>query len=283
MASLPYPRIHITNVRGHGIPPCPLCVFPPGDACSPHRWHRTHRILGCVFSHRTHLGGYGILPYPRRPLDNSPTDGTDAHRWFGCVGFSHGIHGTHRSFWQRRASHGFHRCPQIRRVWHPCHTNATLCQSSHGIHRIHRNFWRRRASHGFRRCPQMVRLRKVLWLLWEDSLVSAWVWQDAIPSYNCTDWGLKFCVFCAIRGRISQKEISVRICVICGRISQQEVSVNSVNSVGGCSGCLVGAVETTAPPGRVRWYGRDAIPSYNCTYWGLKFCVFCAIRGRISQ
>ena len=177
------------------------------------------------------------LPYPRRPLDNSPTDGTDAHRWFGCVGFSHRIH----------------RCSQIRRVWHPCHTHATLCQSSHGIHRIHRNFWRRRASHGFRRCPQMVRLRKVLWLLWEDSLVSAWVWQDAIPSYNCTDWGLKFCVFCAIRGRISQKEISVRICVICGRISQQEVSVNSVNSVGGCSGCLVGAVETTAPPGRVRW------------------------------
>ena len=129
---------------------------------------------GCVFSPRTHLGGYGILPYPRRPLDNSPTDGTDAHRWFGCVGFSHGIHGIHRSFWRKIFSHRFHRCPQIRRVWHPCHTHATLCQSSHGIHRIHRNFWRRRASHGFHRCPQMVRLRKVLW---EDSLVSAWVWQ----------------------------------------------------------------------------------------------------------
>ena len=26
---------------------------------------------------------------------------TDAHRWLGCVGFSHGIHGTHRSFWRR--------------------------------------------------------------------------------------------------------------------------------------------------------------------------------------
>ena len=26
---MPYPRIHITNVRGHGIPPCPLCVFFP--------------------------------------------------------------------------------------------------------------------------------------------------------------------------------------------------------------------------------------------------------------
>ena len=47
--------------------------------------------------------------------------------------------------------------------------------------------------------------------------------------------GLKFCVFCAIRGRISQQEISVRICAICGRISQQEVSVGSANSVGGCS------------------------------------------------
>ena len=166
------------------------------------------------------------LPYPRRPLDNSPTDGTDAHRWFGCVGFSHGIHRSfwrkifshrfhrcpqirrvwhpchthatlcqsshgihriHRNFWRRRASHRFHRCSQIRRVWHPCHTHATLCQSSHGFHRIHRNFWRRRASHGFHRCPQMVRLRKVLW---EDSLVAAWVWQDAIPSYSL------HCLFC---------------------------------------------------------------------------------------
>ena len=49
------------------------------------------------------------LPYPRRPLNNSPTDGTDQHRWFGCVGFSHGIHGIHRSFWRRIFSHGFHR------------------------------------------------------------------------------------------------------------------------------------------------------------------------------
>ena len=141
MASLPYPRIHITNVRGHGIPPCPLCVFPPG----------------------------GVLQQST-----------------------------------------------LRRVWHPCHTHATLCQSSHGIHRIHRNFWRRRASHGFRRCPQMVRLRRVLprnsrnsqkflaenilrqkllwflWLLWEDSLVSAWVWQGChtllICAHLCNLW-----------------------------------------------------------------------------------------------
>ena len=306
---MPYPRIHITNVRGHGIPPCPLCVFPPGGACSPHGMHGTHRSLGCVYCPQNTLRRVWHTCHTHAALCQSSHRIHRIHRnfwrrifshgfrrcsqirrvWHPChthatlCQSSHGIHRIHRSFWRRIFSHGFHRCPQIRRVWHPCHTHATLCQSSHGIHRIHRNFWRRRASHGFRRCPQMVRLRKVLWLLWEDSLVSAWVWQDAIPSYNCTDWGLKFCVFCAIRGRISQKEISVRICVICGRISQQEVSVNSVNSVGGCSGCLVGAVETTAPPGRVRWYGRGAIPSYNCTYWGLKFCVFCAIRGRISQ
>ena len=117
MASLPYPRIHITNVRGHGIPPCPLCVFPPGGACSPHRWHRTHR---------THLGGYGIPAIPTPPSANPPTEFTEF--------------------------------TEISGVEEPP-TDA-------------------------HRCSQMVRLRRVLWLLWEDSLVSAWVWQDAIPSYS---------------------------------------------------------------------------------------------------
>ena len=72
---------------------------------------------------------------------------TDAHRWLGCVGFSH------------------------------------------GIHRIHRSFWRRRASHRFHRCTQMVRLRRVLW---EDSLVAAWVWQGShtllICAHLCNLW-----------------------------------------------------------------------------------------------
>jgi len=43
-------------------------------------------------------------------VEEPPTDFTDAHRWLGCVGFSHGIHGIHRSFWWRRASH---RCTQM--------------------------------------------------------------------------------------------------------------------------------------------------------------------------
>ena len=43
-----------------------------------------------------------------------------------------------------------------------------------------------------------------------------------------------------------------------------------------CTSCLVGAVETTAPPGRVRGYGRDAIPSYNCTDWEGVLKYLCA-------
>ena len=53
----------------------------------------------------------------------------------------------------------------LRRVWHPCHTHATLCQSSHRIHRIHRSFWRKIFSHRFHRCSQIRR-----------------VWHPAIPT-----------------------------------------------------------------------------------------------------
>ena len=41
-------------------------------------------------------------------------------------------------------SHRLHRCAQIRRVWHPCHTHAANKLSSHRIHGTHRNDWRRR-------------------------------------------------------------------------------------------------------------------------------------------
>ena len=37
------------------------------------------------------------LPYPRHPLNNPPTDGTDAHRCLGCVVLSHGTRRIHRS------------------------------------------------------------------------------------------------------------------------------------------------------------------------------------------
>ena len=51
----------------------------------------------------------------------------------------------------------------------------------------------------------------------------------------------------------TQKFSSARkFCEFCGSTFQQEASVCSVNSVGRCNGCSVGAAETAAPPGWVR-------------------------------
>ena len=73
-----------------------------------------------------------------------------------------------RIFWLRIFSHGFHGCTQIRRVWHPCHTHAATKLSSHRsfwqrrashrIHRIHRIFWRKIFSHGFHGYTQIRRV-----------------------------------------------------------------------------------------------------------------------------
>ena len=130
MAFLPYPRHPLPYLPQNSQKRLSENILPQNSQnpqkrlrgeYSPTDFTDAHRFLGCVFAPNlctsvqsvgVFVGGYGILPYPRRPL-----------------------------------------------------------KSSHGIHRIHRSFWRRRASHGFHRCPQMVRLRKVLWLLWEDSLV----------------------------------------------------------------------------------------------------------------
>ncbi len=172
-------------------------------------WHPCH----------THAALQGVQRSPlHQPSTRAPT-----------LQSSHGIHGTHRNFWRRRASHRFHRCPQmvrLRRVlpWNSRNSQKLLAEKSlpqmctdahrwlgcvgfsHGIHGIHRSFWRRRASHRCHRCPQMVRLRRVLprnsrntqkllaekslpqisqisqmvrlrRVLWEDSFVVAWVWQ----------------------------------------------------------------------------------------------------------
>ena len=163
MASLPYPRRPLkSSHRIHGI----------------HRsfWRRraSHRFHRCSQMVRLRR----VLPRNSRNSQkllaekSLPRMRIDAHRWLGCVGFSHGIHGIHRSFWRRRASHRFHRFHR----WFGC------VGFSHGIHGIHRSFWRRRASHRFHRCSQMVRLRRVLW---EDSLVAAWVWQGCHTLLIC--------------------------------------------------------------------------------------------------
>ena len=58
---MPYPRIHITNVRGHGIPPCPLCFFPPGDVLQQSTlrrvWHPCH-------THAALSGGAAVSAAP---------------------------------------------------------------------------------------------------------------------------------------------------------------------------------------------------------------------------
>ena len=145
------------------------------------------------------------LPYPRRPLDNSPTefteptevsgarysptDFTDAHRLGG-----YGIPAIPTppsanpptEFTEFTEISGVeepptdaHRCSQIVRlrrllwgdslvaawVWQGCHT-LLIC--AHPCH-----LWENILRH---------KLLWVLWFLWGDSLVSAWVWQDAIPS-----------------------------------------------------------------------------------------------------
>ena len=93
-------------------------------------------------------------------VEEPPTDFTDTHRWFGCVGFSHGIH---RSFWQRRASHRFHR--------------------------FHRWLGCVGFSHGFHRCPQMVRLRRVLSRISQNTdVLSGGAAVSAAPTeHSCTN------------------------------------------------------------------------------------------------
>ena len=80
----------------------------------------------------------------------------------------------------------------------------------------------------------------------------------------------------------TQKFSSARkFCEFCGSTFQQEASVCSVNSVGRCNGCFVGALLALAsgkaerrqvyplelPPWKAAWVWQDAIPSYNSTDW----------------
>ena len=161
---LPYPRhplrgcssLCCTNRANRAYPPTEFTEFTEasGREYSPTDFTDAHR-----------LGGYGILPYPRYPLPILPQNSPNSQKLLA------------EDILPRISQ-----MPTDLEGMASCHTHATLCQFSHRIHGIHRSFWRKIFSHGFHRCSQMVRLRRVLWLLWEDSLVAAWVWQDAIPS-----------------------------------------------------------------------------------------------------
>ena len=108
---------------------------------------------------------------------------TDAHRWLGCVEFSHRIHGTHRSFWRRISSHGLHGCPQMVRLCRVLPQNSRISQKllvEKSLPRISQM-----PTDGL--AALLLRVGSV-----GDSLVAAWVWQGChtllICAYLCNLW-----------------------------------------------------------------------------------------------
>ena len=84
------------------------------------------------------LGGYGIPAIPTPPITQpnhlwKSVKSVGEYYHAGAVAsatptkqterVSHRTRGTHRTFWQRKPPTDRHRCTQIRRVWHPCHTH----------------------------------------------------------------------------------------------------------------------------------------------------------------
>ena len=162
------------------------------------------------------------MPTEISGVEEPPTDFTDAHRWLGYVGFSHGIHsklGCVRG--------GVRDCVGTA----GCHTLLHLCKSVLSVegHRLlcwcsrdcctpplSLHLWEAISKmwvRGYGKMPYPpTRLLCVPCVLWEDTVcfvgaaetaappelasvggyfmnVGAWVWQDAIPSYDATPRG----------------------------------------------------------------------------------------------
>ena len=106
-----------------------------------------------------------FLPYPRRPPNSF-------HRV--CLRkSSHRIHRIHRSFWRRRAFHGFHRCTQIfllrqsflcvpRILWEDSFVAAIPTLPSEFLPQNPLQVCLRKSSHRFHRCAQKLCLHRVL-------------------------------------------------------------------------------------------------------------------------
>ena len=160
---MPYPRcppnsFHRTHSKfACASPPTEFTEYteasgveePPTDAHRCTQMVRLRRVLPQNSQNTQKLQAEDILPRISQNTQkllaekSLPQMRTDAHRWLGYVGFSHGFHRIHRSFWRRRASH---RCAQMYTDFSSPPSFLCVC------------------------------------ILWEDSLVAAWVWQDAIPS-----------------------------------------------------------------------------------------------------
>ena len=91
---------------------------------------------------------------------------------------------------------------------------------------------------------EMYCLQKTLRRVWHPCHTHATCHDRILPQMaqiNTDGQGARYPTECTERTEVS----------CCGRMQWQ---------LGWCSSCLVGAVETTAPPGRVRGYGRMPYP-----------------------
>ena len=130
----------VSHIGGYGIPAIPT---QPATVMFSHRFHRIHRsLLLRRNSHRFHgftqiFTSTEFTEYTEQTgREYSPTDFTDLHRYLLPQNsrntqnrlaenilpqisqiytdiYSHRIHGTHRTDWQRIFSHRFHRFTQI--------------------------------------------------------------------------------------------------------------------------------------------------------------------------
>ena len=206
------------------------------------------------------LGGYGIPAIPTLPNSVYSVNSVGEQRTIKiCVHpchlwekrYSHRTHGTHRTFWQRRASR---RCSQIRRVWHPCHTHAAqfcvFCVFC-GRTAHHNHLCSSVPSVGEKIFPQNAHTEPSGR---EEPLTNEHGCSQIRRVWHpCHTHAAKF------RGRTAHHNHLCRSVPSVGVLSLQEGSVRSVHSVGGVA---------------VVWCSRDC-----CTHW---WCIR-AIRGRFSQ
>ena len=102
-------------------------------AQSPQDTHATYGVVQRTESDRmangNRLGG-GRNPIGRRTLSGGYVPPTDAPTK-QTRRVSHRIHGTHRTFWQRKPPTDRHGYAQIRRVWHPAIPTPPITQPNH--------------------------------------------------------------------------------------------------------------------------------------------------------
>ena len=160
-------------------------------------------------------------------VEEPPTDFTDAHRWLGCVGFSYGIHRIHSKLgcvrgalgtaWVRQDAIPSYICVNPCYLWKDtvCFVGAAETAAPpelasvegyfmnvgawvwQGCHTLLQDFCAFRAFCGRIPFALLVQQRllhpppELASVGGNFKNVGAWVWQDAIPSYDATPRGAR--------------------------------------------------------------------------------------------